>query len=78
MKFHNEDLVIGDTVYDVSVGRGVGHVVMIDTDANLFQVKFPTFSINYNSDGSQQGRQRTTLFWSKPYIIAPIKAKRSQ
>lgn len=73
MKFHGEDIEIGDRVYDVSVGRGYGYIIMVDPDTNLFQVKFPTFSVNYNSDGTQQSRNRPTLYWSKPHIIAPIK-----
>lgn len=71
MKFHNEDIYLGDRVYDVSVSRGYG--VVISVDDNMFQVKFDSFSVNYTAEGVQQGKSETTLFWSVPLIIKPKK-----
>ena len=69
MNLHNEDVKFGDRVYDII--RGYGVVIKLHT--NLIEVDFTIAKIQYTSEGYQKGKPTQTLFWDKPYIIAPTK-----
>jgi len=71
MRFHGDDLLLGDRVYDVSANRGWGTVISVSE--GKFQVRFATFSVNYDTNGVQQGHPRVTLYWSPPLVIIPRK-----
>jgi hypothetical protein len=72
MNLHDDLVALGDRVYDVSVGRGYGQVILIEPDGHM-QVRFDRYAVNYDSMGIQQGKTDTTLFWSKPLMIKPRK-----
>lgn len=72
MKLHNEDVEVGDRVYDISVKRGYGKVVLVRD--NAIEVQFNRNSkVIFNTDGIQSGQDKATLFWERPLIIAPSK-----
>lgn len=73
MLLHNEQVRVGDIVFDVSATRGTGRVVNIT--AKGAEVQFgnggPRFI--YKTDGAQLGRSRPTLFWHDPIFVAPMR-----
>lgn len=72
MLLHNERIVVGDVVHDVSATRGPGIVSMISRRG--IEVRFPSGPlIIYNAEGKQLGNSRVTLFWHDPIIMVPIK-----
>lgn len=71
MLLHDEEIKVGDGVYDISAKRGYGEVTRILE--NTFEVSFPRYTLTYTSEGIQVGYGQQTLFWSKPIIIAPMK-----
>jgi hypothetical protein len=70
MKLHNENVILGDRVYDMV--RGYGTVILIKPDT--FEVEFSGNRVIYLADGYQKGKSLQTLYWNKPYIIAPSKS----
>jgi len=73
MNLHDDRLELGDRVYDVSIGRGFGEVIQINDNNSYFQVRFASYSVNYTSNGIQQGKSEQTLYWGRPLIIKPRK-----
>lgn len=69
MLLHNETVRVNDQVYDII--RNYGTVVQ--TTANSIEVQFPQVKVSYDENGVQRGKAPTTLFWDKPYILAPVK-----
>jgi hypothetical protein len=69
MELHKETVYIGDRVYDLI--RNYGTVIQIT--ASHIEVQFPEVKVSYDSLGVQRGKTAATLFWDKPYILAPIK-----
>lgn len=70
MKLHNELIGLNDRVFDISSNRGYGRVVRVFDDS--FEVKFDKGSyVSYNSEGVQKNRGWPTLFWERPYVLAP-------
>lgn len=71
MKLDDENIIVGDRVFDISINRGYGIVTTIFE--NSIEVKFERFKGVYDSRGYQTGKNWKTLFWNKPLIIAPTK-----
>lgn len=72
MKLHDELVVYGDSVYDISVDRGYGTVIKISS--KIFEVRFDNGkNIVYNYSGKQKGKSTVTLYWNKPFILPPNK-----
>jgi len=69
MLFHNELVKKGDLVFDINRGNGVVSTVT----ETFFEVTFDMVRIYYDSKGVQKGKTLQSLFWSKPYVIAPKK-----
>ena len=64
----NENVAIGDTVYDVTQGSGT----VVSTMFNSIQVKFKNgVSINYDDTGHYAGVRR--LYWHNPVVLEPPK-----
>lgn len=70
MKLDNEDILIGDRVYDVIFGMGT--VDKIVEAENRFWVIFGNRNECYESTGNGRFGVRT-LYWHNPFIIAPHK-----
>jgi hypothetical protein len=68
---HGEPVAAGDTVYDVSIGRGAGRVSRIVNGA--IECNFGTVRAIYNSDGRQRAATMVTLFWHNPIVEIPVK-----
>ena len=69
MIFHEDTVVIGDKVFDINRGNGV----VISVTDRLFEVEFKTVRTFYDTNGVQKDKVTQTLFWHKPFIIAPRK-----
>jgi hypothetical protein len=69
MELHNETVFLNDRVYDIV--RNYGTVVQIT--ANMIEVQFPQMKVSYDTLGVQRGKSTVTLYWDKPYILAPVK-----
>lgn len=69
MIFHEDTVLVGDKVFDVNRGAGV----VINVTEKLFEVNFGYVRIFYDEKGVQKDKVLQTLFWNKPYVIAPRK-----
>lgn len=69
MQLHEETVRLNDRVYDIV--RNYGIVVQIT--ATHIEVQFPEVKVAYDHLGIQRGKSVVTLYWDKPYILAPTK-----
>lgn len=75
MKLHNEDIFVGDTVYDILEGTGA----VASVDNNRITVKFGSRTYSYNSEGSRTAgtanRFNPFLYWHDPIVMIPTKSE---
>lgn len=71
MKLDNDNIFVGDRVFDISINRGYGIVTTVYE--NSIEVKFERFKGLYDEKGFQFGKNWKTLFWNKPLVVAPSK-----
>ena len=69
---HNDDVKIGDTVYDLAMGDGKVTSLTVDTFGIVV-----TFSGNrqyaYDGEGRTRRFLRPTLYWADPMFMPPVK-----
>jgi hypothetical protein len=72
----NENIVVGDSVYDVVLGSGSVHQVRVD---GTFVVNFPGRGklIVYSALGTSRHNNMRTLYWHNPIVLVPAKAEQT-
>jgi len=76
MRLHNDDVTVGDAVYDLI--RGIGEVSRIDNTKSIIYITYNQSGdaeFAYNADGISEtmAAQKPTLFWHNPVMFVPPK-----
>lgn len=74
MKLHDQQVIIGDTAYDLLEGEGQ---VIVDGNTEISVVFGNGRTYRYNSSGNRVGntphRFPPLLYWQNPIVMIPVK-----